>query len=418
MAKTIAEKIFSRASGKDVKAGDMIVAEVDRILTHDSAGPIAVEAFKELNMSKVLYPEKVTIVFDHYAPSASENYSKLQSTMRKFSEENNIRMFDIGCGICHQLMPEQGLVEPGMLIIGTDSHTCSYGALNAFATGVGSTDVAVAMSTGKLWFRVPESIKFTLNGKLPEGVYAKDMILHMIKLVGADGCTYLSAEIGGEAIESLSVDARITISNMAVEMGAKAGIMEPDKKLGKWLEQRNVSIDNAVFADEGAKYLKEIKFDVSDLEPQIAVPHTVDNVFPISEVYDIPVQQGVIGACTNGRLEDLMIAASILKGRKINKTTRLIVVPASRQILTDAIKEGIIESFVEAGAVIMPPGCGPCAGGHGGIPADGENVISTANRNFKGRMGNSKANIYLSSPATVAASVIEGRITDPRHYIV
>jgi 3-isopropylmalate/(R)-2-methylmalate dehydratase large subunit len=313
--------------------------------------------------------------------------------------------------------PEQGHVVPGDLVIGADSHTCTYGAINALSTGVGSTDLAAGIISGKLWFKVPETFKFILNGKLGEGVYSKDLILFLIGEVTADGATYLAAEYCGEAISDLSVDARFTISNMAIEMGAKCGLMEADDKTIEWVKKHSRKEFVPVSADADAVYAKVKEYDVSSLEPQIARPHTVDNVVGISQLGEVPIQQGVIGTCTNGRMEDLRIAARILKGRKINKEARLIVAPASRQIMIEAMREGLIETFIQAGAAVVTPGCGPCVGTHNGVPSDGENVISTANRNFKGRMGNNKAFIYLGSPATVAASVINGRITDPRQLL-
>lgn len=417
MGKTIAEKILSQKSGRDAKANDIVIADLDFVMGQDGTSPLAIKAFQEMQASKVFDPARIAMVIDHSAPSPLEGVSELHRQMRVFAREQQINFYDIGDGVCHQLVPEQGHVVPGDLVIGADSHTCTYGAINALSTGVGSTDLAAGIISGKLWFKVPETFKFILNGKLGEGVYSKDLILFLIGEVTADGATYMAAEYCGEAISDLSVDARFTISNMAIEMGAKCGLMEADDKTVEWVKKHSRKEFVPVSADADAVYAKVKEYDVSSLEPQIARPHTVDNVVGISQLGEVPIQQGVIGTCTNGRMEDLRIAARILKGRKINKEARLIVAPASRQIMIEAMREGLIETFIQAGAAVVTPGCGPCVGTHNGVPSDGENVISTANRNFKGRMGNNKAFIYLGSPATVAASVINGRITDPRQLL-
>mgnify|MGYP000079277676 CR=1 FL=1 len=417
MGKTIAEKILSAKSGQDARAGQIVIADLDFIMGQDGTSPLAIKAFADMKASKVFDPEKVAMVIDHSSPSPLEGVSELHRQMRVFAREQGINFYDIGEGVCHQLMPEKGHVLPGDLVIGADSHTCTYGAINAFSTGVGSTDLAAGLIAGKLWFKVPETFKFVLNGTLPKGVFAKDLILYLIGDVTADGATYMAAEYVGEAIEALSIEQRFTISNMAIEMGAKCGLMEADQKTIDWVKAHSDKEFNTVKADADAVYANIKEYDVSNLEPQVAKPHTVDNVSPISEVAGIPIQQGVIGTCTNGRIEDLRIAAGILKGRKVDKNTRLIVAPASRQVMLEAMREGLLEIFLEAGAAIVTPGCGPCVGTHNGVPSNGENVISTANRNFKGRMGNNKAFIYLGSPATVAASVIFGKITDPREFI-
>ena len=417
MGKTIAEKILSQKSGRDAKANDIVIADLDFVMGQDGTSPLAIKAFQEMQASKVFDPARIAMVIDHSAPSPLEGVSELHRQMRVFAREQQINFYDIGDGVCHQLVPEQGHVVPGDLVIGADSHTCTYGAINALSTGVGSTDLAAGIISGKLWFKVPETFKFILNGKLGEGVYSKDLILFLIGEVTADVATYMAAEYCGEAISDLSVDARFTISNMAIEMGAKCGLMEADDKTIEWVKKHSRKEFVPVSADADAVYAKVKEYDVSSLEPQIARPHTVDNVVGISQLGEVPIQQGVIGTCTNGRMEDLRIAARILKGRKINKEARLIVAPASRQIMIEAMREGLIETFIQAGAAVVTPGCGPCVGTHNGVPSDGENVISTANRNFKGRMGNNKAFIYLGSPATVAASVINGRITDPRQLL-
>jgi 3-isopropylmalate/(R)-2-methylmalate dehydratase large subunit len=370
-----------------------------------------------MNAKKVFDPSKIAIIIDHSSPSPNEGVSAIHKKIREFSREQGITLYDIGCGVCHQLTPEQGHVVPGDLVIGADSHTCTYGAINVFSTGIGSTDLAAGMISGKLWFKVPETIKAVFKGKMPKGVYSKDLILNFIGKIGADGATYMALEIEDEAIDEMSVDARFTISNMAIECGAKAGLMKADKKVLAWVSKHSKRKPNPQEADKDAKYKQVVEIDVAKLEPQIAKPHTVDNVCPISEVIGTPIQQGYIGTCTNGRLEDFEIAAKILKGKKINKDSRLIIAPASKDILLDMIKNGSYQTLLDAGAAAVTPGCGPCVGTHNGVPSDGENVISTANRNFKGRMGNANAFIYLGSPATVAASMIEGKIADPRKYL-
>ena len=417
MGQTIIEKILSSHSGKDVYAGDITIADVDLIMGQDGTSPLAIRAFYDMNGEKVFDPEKIFMVIDHSAPSPNEGVSALHKLMREFAKKTGIKLYDIGEGVCHQLMPESGRVGPGKLVIGADSHTCTYGALNAFSTGVGSTDLAAAMISGKLWFKVPETIKIICSGRLPKGVYSKDLILYLIGDMTADGATYKSVEFVGEAISDLSIDARMTITNMAIEMGAKAGIMEADDKVFEWLKKYTSCTWNPVSADKDAKYIDVREYDVSNLEPQIAKPHRVDNVVGISEIEGLTIHQAVIGTCTNGRLKDLEIAASILKGRKIHHDVRFIVAPASKRIYIEAMNKGIIQTLVESGAAVVTPGCGPCVGTHNGVPSDGENVISTANRNFKGRMGNSNANIYLASPATVAASAVAGKITDPREFL-
>jgi len=415
--KTIAEKIFSAHSGTDAYAGDIVVADVDFVMGQDGTSPLAIKALERMGVDHVFDPKKVAVVMDHSSPSPIEGVSALHTIMRDFGKRTGAKVYDIGCGVCHQLIPENGHVVPGDLMVGCDSHTCTYGALNVFSTGVGSTDGAAAMAAGKLWFKVPETVKVTYNGELQPGVFSKDLILYLAGQIGADGATYQALEFHGPVIEALSVDARMTISNMAIEVGAKAGLMEADAKTMAWYEGRGERTPAPVAPDADATYVRELTFDTNKIGPQVAKPHSVDNVSPIEEVAGTPIQQGFIGTCTNGRLEDLGIAARILKGRKIHQDVRFIVAPASRQILLDAIEAGYIQTLVEAGAALVTPGCGPCVGTHNGVPSDGENVISTANRNFKGRMGNSNAFVYLGSPATVAASVITGVITDPRPYL-
>jgi 3-isopropylmalate/(R)-2-methylmalate dehydratase large subunit len=414
--KTIAEKIFSAHGGTDAHAGDIVVADVDFVMGQDGTSPLAIRALERMGVTEVFDPKKVAVVMDHSSPSPIEGVSALHTIMRDFGKRTGVKVYDVGCGVCHQLIPEMGHVVPGDLMVGCDSHTCTYGALNVFSTGVGSTDGAAAMAAGKLWFKVPDTMKVTYEGELQPGVFSKDLILFLAGKIGADGATYEALEFHGPVIEALSVDARMTISNMAIEVGAKAGLMEADAKTLAWYEGRGERVPAPVAADFDAVYASELTFDANEIGPQVAKPHSVDNVSPIEEVAGTPIAQGFLGTCTNGRLEDLGIAAGILRGLKVHPDVRFIVAPASRRILLDAIEAGYIQTLVEAGAALVTPGCGPCVGTHNGVPSDGENVISTANRNFRGRMGNSNAFVYLGSPATVAASVITGVITDPRTY--
>ncbi len=414
--KTIAEKIFSAHSGTDAYAGDIVVADVDFVMGQDGTTPLAIRALENMGVDRVFDPAKVAVVMDHSSPSPIEGVSALHTMMREFGKKTGAKVYDVGCGVCHQLIPEAGHVVPGDLMVGCDSHTCTYGAVNVFSTGVGSTDGAAAMASGKLWFKVPDTMKVTYSGELQPGVFSKDLILALAGAIGVDGATYMALEFHGPVVDALSVDARMTISNMAIEVGAKAGLMRADATTLTWYEGRGSRAPQPVDPDADAVYAEEITLDASAIGPQIAKPHAVGNVSAIEEVAGTPIAQGFIGTCTNGRLEDLGIAAAILRGRHVHPDVRLIVAPASKQIFLDAMEVGYIRDLVEAGAVLVAPGCGPCVGTHNGVPSDGENVISTANRNFKGRMGNSNAFIYLGSPATVAASCVEGVITDPRKY--
>jgi len=420
MSQTIAEKILSRhcvESKKPVKADDFVIAKIDFAFAQDGTAPLAIRAFQNMKAKKVFNSGKFALVIDHSAPSPNIGVSELHQLMRDFARKQRIKIFDIGEGVCHQLMVESGKILPGNLVVGADSHTCTYGALNVASTGVGSTDLASAVITGELWFKVPQTIKFVLNGRLPSGVMAKDLILFLIGKVSADGATYKSVEFTGEAIKHLSMDGRFAISNMAVEMGAKFGLMEADRKTLTWLRKYTDRKIQPVKADKDAHYESIIEEDVKNLSPQIAMPHRVDNVCSVEKLPTTKIDEAFIGTCTGGRLEDLEIASRILKGKKINPNVDLIIAPASRTVYLEALKKGIISTFIEAGAVVLNPGCGPCVGTHAGIPAKGYRIISTANRNFKGRMGNPDAFIYLGSPATVAASAIKGKITDPREYL-
>ncbi|MCL6635864.1 MAG: 3-isopropylmalate dehydratase large subunit [Peptococcaceae bacterium] len=417
MGQTIIEKILSRASGKTAGAGEIVVAKVDCVMAQDGTAPLAIQAFERMGGQKLFDPNRINLVIDHSAPSPTEGISNLHKLMRDFAGKTGAKLHDIGNGVCHQVMVESGRVGPGCVVVGADSHTCTYGALNAFATGVGSTDLAAALISGHMWFKVPETIKIVCHGTLPPGVFAKDLILYLVGALTADGATYKAVEYAGEAIAALTMEGRFTVANMAVEMGAKAGLMEADEKVMRWISGRTSRAPRPASPDPDATYREVLEFDLSDLGPQVAVPHRVDNVKPVEEVEGIPVQEAVIGTCTNGRLEDLEEAARILAGRRVSPEVRLVVAPASRQVLLRAMEKGIIQRLVEAGAALVTPGCGPCVGTHNGVPADGENVISSANRNFKGRMGNSNAFIYLASPATVAASALAGCIADPREFV-
>lgn len=415
--KTIAEKILSNHTNKNLKAGDFAICKIDFAFGQDGTSSIIIDRLKTLGVKRI--KTKFCMVIDHNAPSPNEGVSRVHKKMRGFAAEFRTQLFDIGCGVCHQVIPESGFILPGDLVLGADSHTATFGALGAFSTGIGSTDLAISLATGKNWLKVPETIKIIVSGKLPKGVFAKDIILYIIKEIKADGATYKAIEFQGSAIEALDMDGRFTICNMVTEMGAKAGFMPQDKKTISWLESRVPKYKKIkpITADKDAQYARVLKYNISRLKPQISCPHSVDNVVAVSKLRNIKINQAFLGTCTNGRLSDLKTAASILKPRKIARGIKFIVAPASRSIFLEAIKEGIIDVFIKAGAAVIVPGCGPCVGTHSGIPADGEVVISSANRNFKGRMGNPNAFIYLASPATVTASAIEGRIADPRRYL-
>lgn len=409
---TISEKIFSRAANCSVSAGDFVVANVDCAMAHDGTSVLAVKAFREMGVPKVWDPEKILIPFDHIVPASTEVSAELQRNIREWAKEQGIsNLYDVGEGICHQVLPEQGYALPGHLVVGADSHSCTYGAFGAFGTGVGATDMSEIFASGKLWFRIPRTIRVTVDGSLGPGVSAKDLTLHVIKNIGADGATYKALEFYGTAIEELSIAGRMTLCNMAIEMGGKAGIVPPDKKTDEFLKGRAVEAYTPVYADDDADYVQDVHLDVDGLPPQVAKPHSVDNVCDVDEVAGINVDQVFIGSCTNGRLEDLEAAAGILKGSRV--AVRTVVIPASRSVLLEAIEKGFISTIIESGAAVAPPGCGPCLGAHLGVLAEGEVCVSTSNRNFKGRMGKG-GQIYLASPETAAASALEGEIADPR----
>ncbi len=417
MKQTLAEKILSAKSGGEARAGDIVIAPVDLAFVQDTTGPLTVRQFQASGFSHLANPPRTVLFMDHAAPSPSSNLSNDHRLLRDFARQTGGIVSDVGSGVCHQLVIESW-ARPGDVIIGADSHTVTAGGLGAFATGMGSSDVAIAMALGKTWLRVPETIKVVISGDLPRGVYAKDIILHLIGLIGADGATYKSLEFGGDTVERMSLSDRFTIANMAVEAGAKAGLFPADEitrdylvALGRGNDYRPIS------PDADASYERIINIKAAELEPTVSRPHSVDNTAPARELKGTKIQQVVIGTCTNGRLEDLAVAASILRGKKVHPGTRLIVVPASRDVLIKAIRAGDIPTLLEAGAVVLPPGCGPCLGLHQGVLGSGESCLSTANRNFKGRMGNPEAFIYLGSPATAAATAITGEITDPREVI-
>ena len=411
---TLTEEIFSRKLGKQVRAGEIVWVDVDRMMSHDSTSLLVIEAMKKLT-DRPMNPEKIIIPFDHMIPAATIEQAKVQGKIRSFIEENNIQNF-FQCGVCHQLMIEKGFVLPGSIIIGGDSHSCSYGALGAFGTGMGSTDIGVAYATGRTWFRIPETILIKVNGAFQKGVYAKDLILKIIATLGVDGATYKALEFTGETISYMSIPERITLSNMAVECGAKAGLIEADEKTTEYLKERTTENYELVKANNG-DYERTFEFNVSELEPQVACPHDLDNLKPVTEVEGLEINQVFIGSCTNGRYQDLEIAANILKGKKVSRFTRTIVVPASVEIFQKAMDNGLIKIFQDAGCIICNPGCGPCLGRHQGVLAPGERALTTMNRNFRGRMGSPEAEIYLGSPGTCAASAIEGKITDPRRHL-
>jgi 3-isopropylmalate/(R)-2-methylmalate dehydratase large subunit len=413
----IVEKIFARASGRgEVSPGEIIEANVDVAMIHELTGPLAIESFRKIGATKVWDKDRVVVILDHVIPASSITVAGLHKLLREFVAEQAIENFyDIGHGgVCHQVMPEKGHVRPGELILGADSHTCTYGAFGALATGIGSTEMAAVFATGTLWFKVPEVIKVEVSGRLPRLVTAKDLTLHIIGRIGADGAIYNGVEFCGSTIRNLSVDGRMVLCNMAVEMGAKTGIIAPDETTIEYVQSRTTKRFNPVKGDPDATYQREISLDVTTLEPQVACPSSVDNVKPVSEIGQVEVDQAFLGSCTNGRLEDLQLAAEILKGKKVSKNVRLLVAPASQEIYAKALTEGLTETFIEAGAVMCNPTCGPCLGGHLGVLAPGEVCVSTSNRNFVGRMGSPKSHVYLASPATVAASAVTGHITDPR----
>ena len=434
---TLAEKILAAHSGKEkVKPDEFINVKVDLVLSNDITAPLAIKEFRKLGISKVFDPEKVIMVPDHFCPNKDIQSAEQAKFMREFAREQGIVYFEIGrMGIEHVLLPEQGFVLPGQVIIGADSHTCTYGALGAFATGMGSTDITVAMATGEIWMKVPPTIKFIYHGKLPKWASGKDLILYTIGDIGVDGALYSVMEFTGEAIDELSVDGRFTMANMAIEAGAKTGIFNVDDKTEEYIKEHprhchsERSEESATYplpsrkrmkvrvTDEDAEYAKIIEYDVSRIEPQVAFPHIPSNTKPISQIGDIKLDQVVIGSCTNGRHDDLRTAAKLLKGRQIHPEIRCIIIPGSQKIYLDALREGLIETFIQAGAVVSTPTCGPCLGGHMGVLAAGERCLSTTNRNFVGRMGSPESEVYLAGPPVAAASAVLGKIASPEEVL-
>lgn len=414
MGYTLAEKIIARRIGHEVKAGEFVTVPVDLVLAHEGTGPLALEQFEALGREDL---GTTTLLFcDHAAPSPRQELSNVQKRLRAFAAEKGAHLFEPGSGICHQIGAEQW-AKPGQIIIGADSHTCTAGALGAFATGMGSTDVAAAMALGQTWLMIPQTLRIEVEGQLPPMVLAKDVILSLIGLLGAEGASYKALEFGGPVVERMGVEERLTLCNMAVEAGAKTGLCAADEVTRRFLEAQGRGRDYLPFSpDPDASYERLIEIEASHLSPQVAFPHFVDNVRSVEEAEGISIDQVFIGTCTNGRLSDLRVAARIMQGRQVHPRLRLFVGPASRRVYLAALKEGLLETFVEAGAVILPPGCGACAGVHQGILADGERCLSTQNRNFQGRMGNPQGEIFLASPATAAATALRGQITDPREF--
>jgi 3-isopropylmalate/(R)-2-methylmalate dehydratase large subunit len=428
MGKTFAEKMLARAAGlSEVTAGQVVDARPDVVLSHDNTAAIA-RTFRSLGVSRVKHPERLAVTLDHAVPAPTTQHAQNHAEVRQFVAEQGItNFFEVGRGICHQVLSEEAVVLPGQLILGADSHTTHFGWMGAFGAGVGRSEAAALWATGELWLRVPESMRIILEGELPLGVTAKDFALRVIGDLGADGGIYASIEFTGSGIEAMTIESRMVLPNMMAEMGAKNAYVEPDAAVFDWLAPRlarrtgrplaecRAQIEaGALYPDPEARYVAEHRYDAAALEPYIACPHSVDKVVPLSQAAGTQVQQAFLGTCTNGRLEDLAAAAEVVKGRRVAPGTRFLVIPASSQVLQEAMRLGYIQTLVEAGAVIGVPGCGPCMGNHMGIPAPGEVTISSANRNFQGRMGTREAEIYLASPAVVAASAIRGAITDPR----
>ena len=417
MEKTISEKIISEHVGKEMKAGDIAVVDVDMVMSHDGTGPLAVSQAKRIGLGGVKNPEKSIFFIDHAAPSPKKELSNAHMILREFAAQTGAEIKDAGEGICHQILVESYSC-PGDIVIGADSHTCTSGALGAFSTGMGSTDIAVGYMLAKTWLMVPQTIKVNFNKKINKGVFAKDLVIYLIGKITSDGATYRALEFGGEVGTRLGIDDRFTISNMAVEAGAKTGIFPSDEITENYLEsQGRKDCFREISADKGAKYEKVMDIDCSVIEPMVSQPHTVDNALPVSSLEKVMINQVFIGTCTNGRFSDLKIASDILKDKKVASGVRLIVVPASKNTYLEALEKGVIKTFIDSGAVVQSPGCGPCVGVHQGVLGDGEVCLSTQNRNFKGRMGNPNSFIYLASPATAAWSAVKGYIADPREVL-
>lgn len=416
MGQTFSEKILGAKAGKTVKAGEIVTVSPDYILSHDNSAAI-IQEFRKLSIERVKCAEKIVIVLDHVVPASTEKYAQNHKDIREFVKEQGIpHFFDVFHGICHQVFSENGFALPGKLILGADSHTTSYGAFGAFSAGIGRSEAASVWATDEIWLKVPETIRIEISGKLPAMVFAKDIILKIIGEEGADRANYKAVEFAGQAAQDFSLASRLVMANMTAEMGAKNGYFVPDEKTLTWLEERAQSEFEVVDSDSDAHYEAVLDYDISAIEPQVACPHTVDNVRPVTEVQGTPFHQAIIGTCTNGRVEDLKVAAQILRGKKVHPDVRVLVIPASRKEYLQTLQQGDLEALVDAGCLVLNPGCGPCLGAHQGILAPGEVAISTANRNFRGRMGSRDSAIYLASPATVAASALEGKVVDPRKY--
>lgn len=416
MGQTIAEKILSAHAGKQVIPGELIISKIDAVMVQDGTGPLAVQEFKKLG-KKLFNPERTILFIDHAAPSPRKELSDTHKILREFAGEYGAVLSEIGEGVCHQRLVES-YINPGEVLLGADSHTCTSGALGAFASGAGSTDIAVVMALGRTWLKVPASYKIVIEGSFPKGVYAKDLILHLIGMLGADGATYKALEFTGNAVKNMTMSDRFTISNMAVEAGAKAGLFETDEKTLEYLKEHGRADKfKEIKADADAVYERVININLNDLKPVVSLPHTVDNTKTIDELPKIEVNQVFIGTCTNGRIEDLRIARDILKGRKVKDGVRLLIAPSSRQVLLQALEEGIITDLVNAGAALVTCGCGACVGVHAGILGSGEVCLSSQNRNFQGRMGNTEGFIYLASPAVCAYSALKGYIADVREVL-
>lgn len=416
---TITEKLLGWSSEtKKVSPGAIVEARLDLVLVNDVTGPLAIDQFRKIGVGRVFDPSKIALVMDHYAPNKDVMSAAQCAMLREFAREMGIKGFwEIGrCGIEHVLLPEQGLVKPGMIIVGADSHTCTYGALGAFATGIGSTEAAVAMATGKCWFRIPESQLYRIDGRLGRYVTSKDAILSVIKRIGVEGASYMAMEFSGSTVEAMSIDSRATMCNMAIEAGAKCGIVEPDELVQRYVAERTadaIDVEN-LCSDEDCRYAARFEFDADAIEPVVALPPLPSNCVPAADASDVKIDQAFLGSCTNGKLEDLGLAAGLMKGEKVHPSVRMIVIPATWRIYREAMQRGYLSTFLDAGACVSCPTCGPCLGGHMGVLADGEKCVSSTNRNFVGRMGSIKSDVYLASPATVAASAITGHITDPR----
>lgn len=413
----IFEKILARASGRpETKPGDIVDARIDVAMIHDLTGPMTVQSWNRIGLAKVWDPSRIVVIFDHLVPPSTEQAAKVQNDVRKFVAEQSIpNFYDMGRGgVCHQVMPEKGHVRPGELIVGADSHTVTYGAFGAFATGIGSTEMAAVFATGKLWFRVPKAIKIQARGTLGEFVMGKDLVLDVIGKLGISGANYRALEFTGEAVDTMSIDGRMTLCNMSIEAGAKAGIVPPDRRTINYLQGRAKASFTPIVSDQGAGYERELVLDAAALGPQVALPSSLERIRPVEEVIGTKVDQGFVGSCTNGRIEDYRVAARILRGKKIGRNVRLIMTPASQEVYHQCLREGLLETFIESNAIVTNPGCGACIGIHLGVLGPGDVCISSSNRNFIGRMGSVEAKIFLASPATVAASMLRGEITDPR----